>query len=293
MGKSPPSNGSLGKPVNPAGFWKKLSYFFSRIPGSRKDHFFLTLVAIDLFFFLMESSYRNFLAKNILVFFLAFDFFVILVWGVDLLRRFRDYEDKFDFLLTYWYEVLGILPFNFFRPFLLLRVVKIWLAYVKLFGKEKDVSRLNTKELTFKFRDYILDTISDAVFLKSLDRVEEVMVRLDYSKLSKSIIEKYEDQLLREFNTSMKSKEVAGAMARMPLLEKFSRQISEDYAKVFKEMIETEVMGEIIKEFTREIMYRMANQVKSLDVERLVGNEEGEASELPQGIRNTTKRADS
>lgn len=253
--------------------WKKAVYFFRRIPGSKKDHFFLTIVLIDLFFFMMEDSYGLFLASNILMGFLIFDFLVISIWGIDLFRRFLKHEDKLDFLLTYWYEVLGVLPFNLFRPFLLLRAAKIWLAYVKLFGKEKDIGKLNTKELTYKFRDMILDTISDAVFLKSLDRVEEVMVRLDYASLSKSIIEKYEVQLLREFNDSMKKKEVAGAMARMPILEKFAEQISEDYAKVFKEMLESEVMGEIIKEFTKAILERMASQVKNLDIERLVGEE--------------------
>jgi hypothetical protein len=271
MEKERESTTNLKNPKK-SSLWKRGLYFFRRIPGSKKDHFFLTIVLIDLFFFMLEDSYGAFLSSDALFVFLIFDFLVIIIWGIDLFRRFRKHEDKVDFLLTYWYEVLGILPFNIFRPFLLLRAVKIWLAYAKLFGKEKDIGKLNTKELTYKFRDMILDTISDAVFLKSLDRVEEVMVRLDYASLSKSIIEKYESQLLNEFNESMKTKEVAGAMARMPILEKFSKQISEDYAKVFKEMLESEVMGEIIKEFTKAIMERMASQVKNLDVERLVGS---------------------
>lgn len=267
------NSNTILNPNKETSIFKKIRYFFRTIPGSKKDHFFLSMVLLDLFFFLVENSYRSILSKDILVFFLGFDFFVIFIWGLDLFKRFRRAEDKVEFLFIYWYEILGILPFNFFRPFLLLRALKIWLAYIKLFGSEKDIAKLSTKEITYKFRDMFINTISDAVFLKSLDRVEEVMIRLDYAKLSKSIIEKYEARLLYEFNRSMKTKEVAGAMARMPLLEKFAQQMSEDYAKVFKEMLETEVMGEIIKEFTREIMRRMASQVKSLEKERIVGQD--------------------
>ncbi len=274
MEKSEPR--TLAKPGKKASLSKKIFRFFKRIPGSGKDKFLLALVLIDLFFFMVENSFRAILSRDILLFFLGFDILVVVIWGVDLFRRFSRYEDKVNFFFTYWYEILGVLPFNFFRPFLLLRAIKIYLAYIKLFGKEKDIAKLNTKEITYKFRDMFIDTISDAVFLKSLDRVEEVMIRLDYAKLSKAIIERYEKELLEEFNRSMKTKEAAGAMARMPLFENFARQISEDYAKVFKEMLETEVMGKILKDFTTEIMSRMENQVKNLDVKRIVGEKESQ-----------------
>lgn len=264
-------NGSLARPGKSASLWKKTRYFFSRIPGTKKDHFFLTIVLIDLFFFLLISSYGSFFPDTVLLGFLIYDFIVVTIWGVNLVHRYRTFDNKFDFVQSYWYEILGVLPFNFFRPFLLLRALKNWIAYIKLFGNEKDVSKLNTVELTFRFRDIILDSISDAVFLRSLDRVEEVMVQLDYSSLSKSIIEKYEEELLYELNQSMKSKEIVGALARIPLLNKISQQMSEDFATVFKEVLETEVMGNIMKEFTRAIMSQMASRVKNMESARIVG----------------------
>jgi hypothetical protein len=263
---------TLRNPGNRASAWKRGVRFFKTIPGSRKDHFFLGIVGLDLVFFQISSSYGNFISEDVLFGFLLFDFFVIGVWGIDLFGRWREAESKWNFFQVYWYEIIGIFPFTFFRPFLLLRVLKIWLAYAKLFGKDKDVTKLTAQELSFRFKDLILDTISDAVFLKSLDRVEEVMVRLDYSTVSRRILQKHEATLLAEFNSSLKSKSVAGAMARIPILEGISRKMGEDFAKVFQEILETEVMGEIIKEFTHEILFQMSHHVKSLDVERIVGN---------------------
>ncbi|WCL48630.1 hypothetical protein [Leptospira sp. GIMC2001] len=264
---------SLGKPNKKVKFFKRLVNFFSRIPGSGKDQFFLSIVLLDLIFFLFQNSYGNFFPSNVLLAFLIFDLCVVTIWGFDVLKRFYHYENKWQFFQIYWYEILGVLPFNFFRPFLLLRALKIWIAYAKLFGNDKDVSKLTTVELSFRFKDILLDSISDAVFLKSLSRVEEVMVHLNYSSLSKSIIDRHQSQIIEEFNKSIKEKEFAGALSRIPFMENISKNIGEDIGQVLKEVMETEVMGEIIKEFTQAILSQMAQKVKSLEVERIVGED--------------------
>lgn len=76
-----------------------------------------------------------------------------------------------------WYEIIGVVPFYFLRPFLILRGIKLLIAFYKLGQSGQNLSDIVTREITFRFRDVIVDTIADAVFLHSLERVEEVMIR--------------------------------------------------------------------------------------------------------------------
>jgi hypothetical protein len=220
------------------------------------------------------NTYGVFLQKQYNFFVYGLDIMVILIWGIDLSLRVRKQlteEKKRYYLLTHWYEVIGVIPIPLFRPFLLLRGVKLAIAFYKLEKSGEEISKTLTREITFRFRDIIVDTIADAVFLQSLKRVEEVMIRLNYAELAKHVFKKYEKELTEVVKNSLYSTTMMGELSKVPFMKGFVNYAGEEISKVISEIMETEVFGNIMKEITKGILEEMYQRVQKLDVERITG----------------------
>ncbi|PJZ25224.1 hypothetical protein CH352_11750 [Leptospira hartskeerlii] len=250
-------------------FIRTVKYWRSVLPGSARDYFLLSLAAIDVFFLLFVNSYKEFIHKDIPAYVLAFDLFVIFLWGIEVWIKVRQKKDIKKYLRTNWYELIGIIPLYFLRPFLLLRGVKLAIAFYRFGTSGQNVSEVLTREITFRFRDVIVDTIADAVFLHSLERVEEVMLRLDYSHLAKEAISKHNDQLNSKVNESLQSKFLLEELSKIPFMSQISHKLGEDIGRMIAEVLETEVIGDIMKDITANILKEMAEHVKKLPLERI------------------------
>ncbi|TGJ99923.1 hypothetical protein EHO58_19110 [Leptospira selangorensis] len=250
-------------------FIRTVKYWRSVLPGTARDYFLLSLAAIDVFFLLFVNSYKEFIHKDIPAYVLAFDLFVIFLWGIEVWIKVRQKKDIKKYLRTNWYELIGIVPLYFLRPFLLLRGVKLAIAFYRFGTSGQNVSEVLTREITFRFRDVIVDTIADAVFLHSLERVEEVMLRLDYSQLAKEAISKHNDQLNSKVNESLQSKFLLEELSKIPFMSQISHKLGEDIGRMIAEVLETEVIGDIMKDITANILKEMAEHVKKLPLERI------------------------
>lgn len=252
---------------------KNLRYWLRILPGTKKDYFLITLAAVDILFLLIRNSYGQLLGGSAYTIFTIFDLFVIIIWALDFIGRFRREEDKLRFVQTHWYELVGMVPLIVLRPFLLLRAAKLIIAYYKLGRSDHDVSRMLTRDITFRFRDVIVDTIADAVFLQSLQRVEEVMVRLDYSRLARAAFGENKDALRKIVNDSLMSKGMLAELNKVPLLDNVTQRLGEDVSEVVMEVMETEVVGDIMKRVVHGVLLEMTDRVRDLDVERITGHQ--------------------
>lgn len=250
---------------------KKIKDWIRILPGTKRDYFLLTLVVIDIVLITFRASYSTLLGNRFDLTILIFDISVIVLWFFDFIHRLRKEEDKIDFIKTHWYEVVGMVPLIILRPFLLLRGAKLAIAFYKLGRSDEEISRSLTQEITFRFRDIIVDTIADAVFLQSLERVEEIMLKLDYSQLAHNAFEKHYPDLQKVVKDSLLSKSMMGELSRVPFMQGFIDRTGEDVTSIIMETLETEVTGNIMKDITRGILREMYGEVKKLDIERLTG----------------------
>jgi hypothetical protein len=254
--------------------YKILNKYFKNLPGRPADYNLLLIAFIDIVLLMIINTYGVFLQKQYNFFVYGLDIMVILIWGIDLSLRVRKQlteEKKRYYLLTHWYEVIGVIPIPLFRPFLLLRGVKLAIAFYKLEKSGEEISKTLTREITFRFRDIIVDTIADAVFLQSLKRVEEVMIRLNYAELAKHAFKKYEKELTEVVKNSLYSTTMMGELSKVPFMKGFVNYAGEEISKVISEIMETEVFGNIMKEITKGILEEMYRRVQKLDVERITG----------------------
>ena len=252
------------------------------LPGTKRDYLLLVLVALDIFFLLFQSSYAKFLPSRSTQFVFLFDIAVFLLWGLNFLVRLSGQKNKIQYLRIHWYEPVGLIPIVFFRSFLLLRGVKLLIAFYKVGRARHEIRPEDLREVNFRFRDVIIDAVADAVFLQSLNRVEEVMRKLNYTKIAHKSFERNHDGLKNVVNSSLKSKSLIGEIAQLPFLSGIGDRMGDDVSDVIAEVLETEVMGDVMKEITIAILHEMRDRVKRLDVERItrgIGEEEENFSE--------------
>lgn len=255
-------------------FLERLRYWLSVIPGTKRDYFLISIAFIDVILIMFSSTYLSILPEdytplNINYYLLSFDYLVMSIWGLEFLRRITKQENKWEYLKHHWYEVLGLIPLSQLRILLLARALKLAIAYYKLGKSEKNVSRLLTQEFTFRFRDVIVDTISDAVFQQSLRRVEEVMLRLNYSALAREIVQKHEPELRQAIMTNIEKKSLIGDLRNIPLMGSVATSIASSVADSVLDVIQEDVLGDVFHDITAKILSDMHARLKELDVLRI------------------------
>ncbi|MBE7440097.1 MAG: hypothetical protein HS115_16720 [Spirochaetales bacterium] len=246
---------------------------FRALPGTKQEYLLLCLVALDNLLLVVMSTYRDFLGRQVVTAIIIFDFLTIGIWLIDYLVRLKRSKDRSYFMRAHWYELVGLVPVAGLRLFLLLRAAKLVIAFYKLGRSEQKISRLITRDITFRFRDIIVDTIADAVFLQSLDRVEEVMSRLDYGRVAASVFESRKAELEEIVSRSLMQKSMVGELSRIPMMGGFTARLGKDVTAVIVEVMETEAVGAIFKGIVQQVLLEMSERVRLLDVERLTGQE--------------------
>lgn len=256
--------------------WEIYLDWKNSLPITKKDYFFHTILILDCCLILFKDSYEGLIpyySFSLAIF--GFDFLVVTIWGISFLRRLKKQDDKLDYIFNRWYIVLGLFPFSLFRLFLLLATIKHILLILKYIQRGvKDRESFTDREFDVTFHSMFVDSISDAIYLNSLKRVEEVVNRLEFDKITKQIIDKYEDQLKRLVKESIQNKSVVGKLEAIPLLRGISAQLAEDVTSVILETMEAETTSNITRELNLFILKEMEANVKSLGLDRISAKKE-------------------
>lgn len=248
-------------------FWIKL------FPASKKDYFLFILTIVDLILMEINNSYKVFLPGYFVTGVFVFDFLVILIWVLDFRKRYKRHENKLEYIQINWYEIVGMLPFSLLRPFLLLRAVKMGIAAFKLANSNIDPNKLKTREVYLKFSDVIMDTISDNVFLQSIDRVRDVMRRLEYDQLVDKIYSDYESEIKDSVKDVLYSKTSMKDLAKLPLFSVIENKVTGEISESMRDILKSKIMADVIRTITTEILDQMEKRVTMLDVERITKRE--------------------
>jgi len=240
------------------------------LPISKREYFYHVILILDCIMILIRISYETLLPFGVNRGVLIFDIGVVTLWGFDFIRRVRKSENKLDYSWNRWYNILGLFPFPVFRLFLLLITLKqAIIAYKYIKRGEKNRELFLDRELNFSFQNIIADSISDIIFLNALKRVEEVMSRLEYDKMTQEIFQRNRESIHKAVGDSLISKDFIGRLNSLPLLKGITGQLAEELTLIIIETIEAEVIGKVLKEINLFILREMVQHVKELDFDRI------------------------
>ncbi len=124
--------------------------------------------------------------------------FLLLFWAEFLGRwylsvRRREYARWYFFPIFNWYDVLGLLPTAYFRPFRLLRLVSV---YMRL--RRSDLSSIGRdvfSRTVAYFSNILTEEVSDRVALRILGEVEEEIRDGTHVRIARSVLEPRRGQI--------------------------------------------------------------------------------------------------
>ncbi len=248
-------------------FWIRL------FPASKRDYFLFFITLLDVVLLEVNNTFKVFLNPYFISGVVIFDFLVIFIWFLDFRKRYKNHENKLEYISINWYEIVGILPFSVLRPFLFLRAVKMGIAAFKLANANIDPDKLKTREVYIKFSEVFIDTISDKVFLQSIDRVRDVMRRLEYDKLVDTIFTSYEKEIQSSVREAVYQKTSLKDLTRLPFFNMIESKLSSEITSSMKDLMKSEIIAEVVRTITTEILDQMEKRVTMMDAERITRQE--------------------
>ena len=138
---------------------------------------------------------------------------------------------------------------------------------------EKDTKQFISRELNFRFIDLFVDAISDAIFLRSLERVEEVVEKMDFQDLTKDILAKNKQDLGKAVKESLESKNFVKRINALPFMTEVTNKVSDEITEVLLETLSTEVVGNMLKEVNLRLLHVMDDRVRKLSLDRITEEE--------------------
>jgi hypothetical protein len=254
---------------------QSLKKIINSLPISKFIYFLHFLLIIDILLILIRISYMPFIHENFLILTYVFDLIIITVWGLDFIKKIYSKENKLNYLQSRWYNILGLFPFPLFRFFLLLNTLKLSIIVYKFIKSNKqDFSSFKDKELNFSFRDYFIDSISDAIFLRSLERVKEVVIRLDFQELASKSLENNQANLYSLIKSSIDSKIKSNILFTNSIANNFSEQLTNIVLNILKEILQNKIAGDITKDLNLLVIEEMDKHVRQLDLDRIITKSE-------------------
>jgi len=250
-----------------------IKFWIHLFPASKRDYFLFFLTLLDVVLLEVNNTFKVFLNPYFITGVVIFDFLVIFIWFLDFRKRYKNHENKLEYISINWYEIVGILPFSVLRPFLFLRAVKMGIAAFKLANANIDPNKLKTREVYIKFSEVFIDTISDKVFLQSIDRVRDVMRRLEYDKLVDTIFTSYEKEIQSSVREALYQKTSLKDLTKLPFFNMIEGKLSAEITSSMKDLMKSEIIAEVARAITSEILDQMEKRVTMLDAERITGKE--------------------
>lgn len=110
---------------------------------------------------------------------LGFDLAVCALFGLELAIELRRASDKWHYLKSHWYDVLGMIPIAhpMLRSLRLLRLVRMAVLSGRLVrAHRRSFGDALVAATVLRFREVVVDALSGAVVLRGLGMVEPVLV---------------------------------------------------------------------------------------------------------------------
>src|SRR3546814_425877 len=162
------------------------------------------------------------------------------IFAVEFIWRWYRQGWQRTFLMRNWYEILGMIPAAnpAIRAFRLFRIVRI-IVMLSRVGSSAD--RALGEDFTYlfvnRFKNAIVDSISDAVTIAVLDEVADVLGRGTYTRNISRALRENETHLREMLFEKMRQDTKAGRLSRLPLYKDISEAQVDDAFRIVSKVL--------------------------------------------------------
>ncbi|WP_020649758.1 ion transporter [Solimonas variicoloris] len=192
------------------------------------------------------------------------DLVICAIFAVEFLWRWRAEGWKRQFLMRNWYEILGMIPAAHpaIRGFRLFRVIRI-VVLLSRFGSAADRALGDdfTYLLVNRFKNTIVDSISDAVTVAVLDEVADVLGRGTYTRNIARALKENEKDLRAMVFEKLANDPRASRLSRLPFYRDISEALVDAGFRIVEEVLADPRTDELVADIMRENLTQLRTAV--------------------------------
>ncbi|NKF23702.1 ion transporter [Solimonas marina] len=186
------------------------------------------------------------------------------IFFVEFMWRWRRARWELAFLKRNWYEILGMIPAAHpaLRAFRLFRVVRVIVMFSRL-GAAAD--RALGEDFTYlfvnRFKNAIVESISDAVTVAVLDEVAEVLVHGTYTRNVSKALRENQGSLRNMMFEKLREDPKAGRLSRLPFYKDISEAVVDAGFRIVEEVLSDPRTDELVADILRENVKQLRDAV--------------------------------
>lgn len=187
-----------------------------------------------------------------------------MIFAAEFIWRWRG--DGWDraFLKRNWYEILGMIPAAnpAIRAFRLFRVVRVVVMLSRV-GAAAD--RALGEDFTYlfvnRFKNAIVDSISDAVTVAVLDEVADVLGRGTYTRNIARALRENEGHMRNMIFEKLRQDPKAGRLSRLPFYKDISEALVDAGFRIVEEVLDDPRTDELVADMLRENLRQLRGAI--------------------------------
>jgi voltage-gated potassium channel len=238
------------------------------------DWVMLALAVLTLSLLIAEQTFSGFFQEHpdLRRWLIIADTSVCGVFLVEFLARMRRASDRWGYVKSRWYEVLGMIPIShpFFRAFRFLRILRILVISSRFVrATNRTFGEMAFEATVGRFRDNLVDLIGDAITLRSLSVIEPPLVRSRFADRVGDAMEARRPEIRALVRDAMNRVPGGRGLMRMGIFQKMVAAAETAAVDAVIETLQSDELNQIVQEATRNILDEMRAKIEEREAERL------------------------
>lgn len=193
------------------------------------------------------------------------DYVIVGIFAVEFTIRWIKDDHPRTFPLRFWYDLLGMIPVSSpaVRGFRLFRIVRI-VVLLSRFGRAADraFGAEFTARMVRRFKDVIVEIISDAVTLRVLDMTLDVLQKGEYTRNLADHMERHGDDMMEIIVEKVKTDEQLGRIRHVPFFDDLVATSSRVTQRLLVDLLRDDRMDQMVKDVIRQNVEQIREAVR-------------------------------
>lgn len=185
------------------------------------------------------------------------DLGIVAIFAIEFIVRLTKAHDKLGYVKSHWYDLVGMIPVShpLFRGFRLARLVRLFVLTSRFVrATNRSFGEAFVETLVGRYKDIVVDGISDRIVLRLLDETEAVLTRGAYGTAAARALDANRDQLVEKINAQLKKDRATRLLMGVPGMERMLQGVQERTITTVVATLGSQEMNETILSVIREIL---------------------------------------
>ena len=241
------------------------------------DWAMLALAVLTLSLLIVDQTFAGFFRENpdLRRWLLIADTSICGVFLIEFLARMRHAPDRWGYVKSRWYEILGMIPVShpFFRAFRFIRILRILVITSRFVrATNRSFGEMAFEATVGRFRDNLVDLIGDAITLRSLSVIEPPLVQSRFADRVGEAMNERRPEIRAMVRDAVNRVPGGRGLLRVGMFQKVVEAAETAAVDAVIDTLQSDELNQIVQEATRNILDEMRANIGARDPSKLASD---------------------